>query len=124
MCLPRIYIWSVPTVELIARESLHPALSDALLEAAREVHGTPNMFRKRGEFPAPLEHDIHISPDATRYYTTGKSFLYRTFPFWVASLISRIVAVIVPLALILIPGLKLAPVYLSLARTVPHLSLV
>jgi len=98
-----------PTVELIARESLHPALSDALLEAAREVHGTPNMFRKRGEFPAPLEHDIHISPDATRYYANGKSFLYRTFPFWVASLVSRILAVIVPLALLLIPGLKLAP---------------
>jgi hypothetical protein len=98
-----------PTVELIARENLHPALSDALLEAAREVHGMPNLFRKRGEFPAPLEHDIRISPDATRYYSTGKSFLYRTFPFWVASLISRILAVIVPLALLLIPGLKLVP---------------
>ncbi|HEY8086163.1 MAG TPA: TAXI family TRAP transporter solute-binding subunit [Methylophilaceae bacterium] len=98
-----------PTVELIARENLHPALSDALLEAAREVHGTPSLFRKRGEFPAPLEHDIRISPDATRYYSTGKSFLYRTFPFWVASLISRILAVIVPLALLLIPGLKLVP---------------
>ena len=98
-----------PTVELIARERLHPALSDALLEAAREVHSTPNMFRKRGEFPAPLEHDIRISPDAARFYATGKSFLYRTFPFWVASLVSRILAAVVPLALLLIPGLKLAP---------------
>lgn len=98
-----------PTVELIARKDLHPALSDALLEAAREVHSTPNLFRKRGEFPAPLEHEFRISPDATRYYTSGKSFLYRTFPFWLASLISRILAVIVPLALLLIPGLKIAP---------------
>jgi TRAP-type uncharacterized transport system substrate-binding protein len=98
-----------PTVELIARKDLHPALSDALLEAAREVHGTPNLFRKRGEFPAPLEHEIRISPDATRYYASGKSFLYRTFPFWLASLVSRILAVIVPLALLLIPGLRIAP---------------
>ncbi|MGZ3253482.1 MAG: TAXI family TRAP transporter solute-binding subunit [Burkholderiaceae bacterium] len=98
-----------PTVELIARENLHPALSDMLLEAAREVHSTPGLFKARGEFPAPQEHEFRISPDATRYYTSGKSFLYRTFPFWMASLIARILAVIVPLALLLIPALKLAP---------------
>ncbi|MGZ3158632.1 MAG: TAXI family TRAP transporter solute-binding subunit [Burkholderiaceae bacterium] len=98
-----------PTVELIARENLHPALSDMLLEAAREAHSTPGLFKARGEFPAPQEHEFRISPDATRYYTSGKSFLYRTFPFWMASLIARILAVIVPLALLLIPALKLAP---------------
>jgi len=98
-----------PTVELIARDSLHPALSDMLLEAAREVHGTPGLFKKRGEFPVAQEHEFPISPDATRYYATGKSFLYRTFPFGIASIIARILAVIVPLGLILIPAIKLAP---------------
>jgi TRAP-type uncharacterized transport system substrate-binding protein len=98
-----------PTVELIARDDLHPALSDMLLEAAREVHSTPGLFKGRGEFPTAQEHEFRISPDATRYYTSGKSFLYRTFPFWMASLIARIVAVILPLALLLIPALKLAP---------------
>ena len=98
-----------PTVELIARSSLHPALSDLLLEAAREVHGTPGLFRKRGEFPAPQEHEFRISPDASRYYASGKSFLYRNFPFWIASLIARVLAVIVPVALLLIPALKVVP---------------
>ena len=98
-----------PTVELIARDNLHPALSDMLLEAAREVHGTPSLFRKRGEFPVPQEHEFPISSDATRYYATGKSYLYRTFPFGIASLIARVLAVIVPLALLLIPALKMAP---------------
>jgi len=98
-----------PTVELIARTSLHPALSDLLLEAAREVHGTPGIFRKRGEFPSPQEHEFRISPDAARYYASGKSFLYRTFPFWIASLITRGLAVLVPVALLLIPALKMAP---------------
>ena len=93
-----------PTVELVARDSLHPALSDLLLEAAREVHGGPGLFRKRGEFPAPLEHEFRLSPDATRYYASGKTFLYRTFPFWVASLIARTLAVLVPIVLLLIPG--------------------
>ena len=98
-----------PTVELIARSSLHPALSDLLLEAAREVHSTPGLFKKRGEFPAPLEHEFRLSSDASRYYASGKSFLYRTFPFWVASLIARSLAAIVPVALLLIPALKIAP---------------
>jgi hypothetical protein len=99
-----------PTVELIARDSLHPALSDVLLEAAREVHGTAGLFRKSGEFPRAIENEIRISPDATRYYTSGKSFLYSTFPFWLASLINRLLAVLVPLFLLLIPTMKVAPI--------------
>ena len=98
-----------PTVELVARDSLHPALSDLLLEAAREVHSGPGLFRKRGEFPAPLEHEFRLSPDATRYYASGKTFLYRTFPFWVASLIARTLAVLIPIVLLLIPGIRIAP---------------
>ena len=98
-----------PTVELIARNTLHPALSDLLLEAAREVHSGSGLFKKRGEFPAPQEHEFRISPDASRYYASGKSFLYRTFPFGIASLIARVLAVIVPVALLLIPALKMAP---------------
>lgn len=98
-----------PTVQLIARESLHPALSDLLLEAAREVHGSAGTYRKRGEYPAQHEGEFRSSPDANRYYTSGKSFLYRTFPFWLASLISRVLTVLVPLALILVPLVKIAP---------------
>ena len=98
-----------PTVELIARDSLHPALSDLLLEAAREVHGRAGLFKKSGEFPAPIEHDFAISADATRYYASGRSFLYRTFPFWIASLIERVIAIVLPMTIILVPGFKIAP---------------
>jgi TRAP-type uncharacterized transport system substrate-binding protein len=98
-----------PTVELVARNKLHPALSDILIEAAQEVHGSPGIFKKRGEFPVPQEHEFRISPDATRYYTSGKSFLYRTFPFAIASLIARLLQAIVPVALLLIPAMKAVP---------------
>jgi TRAP-type uncharacterized transport system substrate-binding protein len=40
-----------PTAELIAREELHPALSDLLIEAAQEVHGGAGLFRRAGSFP-------------------------------------------------------------------------
>jgi TRAP-type uncharacterized transport system substrate-binding protein len=100
-----------PTVELVARNGLHPALSDLLLEAAKEVHSPPGIFKNRGEFPAPQEHEFPVSPDASRYYTSGKSFLYRTFPYGIASLIARLLSVIVPIALVLIPALKAAPAF-------------
>lgn len=98
-----------PTAELIARDDLHPALSDLLIEAAREVHGKSNVLQKAGEFPAPLAHEYPISDDATRYYKSGKSFFYRTLPFWLASLVDRTMVLVLPIILLLIPGIKLVP---------------
>jgi TRAP-type uncharacterized transport system substrate-binding protein len=98
-----------PTEELVARDSLHPALSDLLIEAAREVHGKANVMQHAGEFPAPLAHDFPISDDAARYYKSGKSFLYRILPFWIASLADRLLVVVVPLIVLLVPALRLVP---------------
>ena len=98
-----------PTVELIARADLHPALSDLLLEAATEVHSKAGLTNKRGEFPSPRENEYRISPDAARFYKSGKSFLYRYLPFQLASLLNRVVVVFVPMLLILIPSVRSIP---------------
>jgi hypothetical protein len=98
-----------PTIELVAREKLHPALSDVLLEAAREVHGKASLLQRKGEFPAPIEDDFRISSEAARFYKSGKSLFYRYLPFWLASLTSRIVVVFVPLIVVLIPVLRSIP---------------
>lgn len=98
-----------PTVELVARENLHPAISDLLIEAAREIHGSATLLQHAGEFPAPLEHEFRISNDAARYYKSGKRFLYRALPFWLASLADRAFVVLVPIVVLLLPGLRLVP---------------
>jgi hypothetical protein len=98
-----------PTVELVARDSLHPALSDLLIEAAKEVHGHATLLQRAGEFPAPRTQDFPISDDAARYYKSGKSFLYRVLPFWLASLADRLIVLLVPIIVVLIPGLRLVP---------------
>ncbi|KAF1049645.1 MAG: hypothetical protein GAK41_01702 [Burkholderia gladioli] len=99
-----------PTVELIARDSLHPALSDLLIEAAREVQGRATILQRAGEFPSPVTHSsIALSDDAARYYKSGKTFLYRQLPFWVASLVDRLLVIVVPLVVVLIPGLRFVP---------------
>ena len=98
-----------PTVEIVARAALHPALSDLLIETAREVHGGATLLQRAGEFPAPLEHEFRISDDAKRFYTSGKSFFYRFLPFWMASLADRTLVFLVPILVLLIPGVKMAP---------------
>lgn len=102
-----------PTVELVARESLHPALSDLLIETAQHVHGGATLMQRAGEFPAPLEHEFRISDDARRYYKSGKGFLYHNLPFWVASLVDRVLFILLPLVFLLVPGLRLVPALYS-----------
>jgi len=98
-----------PTVELIAREHLHPALTDLLIEAAQEVHSSAGLLRRKGEFPAPIEQEIRISSEASRFYKSGKSFLYRSLPYRFASMVNRVVVVFVPMLVLLLPILRLIP---------------
>ncbi len=108
--LPARDVWLIgPSVELVARPNLNPALSDLLLEAAQQVHGGAGMLQNQDEFPAPLVHEFQISPDASRYYKTGKKLLYRWMPFWLASLSNRMLVAFVPIVLVLIPGLRMIP---------------
>jgi TRAP-type uncharacterized transport system substrate-binding protein len=99
-----------PTVELLAHSNLHPALCDLLIEAAFEVHGHASLLQSAGQFPTPSANSYPISDEAARYYKTGnKSFAYRYLPFWLASLLNRTLFVLVPVAVVVIPGLRFLP---------------
>ncbi|MEW6345886.1 MAG: TAXI family TRAP transporter solute-binding subunit [Pseudomonadota bacterium] len=98
-----------PTVELVARTNLHPAISDLLIEAAQEIHGMPGLLQHAGQFPSPVAREYPISDDAQRYYKTGKSFLYRNLPFWLASIGDRTLVLLLPVAVLLFPALRLVP---------------
>ena len=100
-----------PMVEIIAKKDLHPAISDLILEAATQIHNHPGTYQKRGDFPNLIEHSIPISADATRFHQSGKSWVYRIFPFWLASLLSRIAVVFIPAFVVLIPILKSIPAF-------------
>jgi hypothetical protein len=97
------------TAELVAREGLHPALSDLLIEAAQQIHGGSGLIERPGEFPAPRETDIALSDDAQRYYRSGKTFLNRYLPFWAATLVQRALVFLLPIIAVLIPMFKLVP---------------
>jgi len=108
-----------PTVELVARSSLHPALCDLLIEAATQVHGRASLQQTAGQFPNPSIHTFPLSDEAARYYKSGdRSFIYRYLPFWLASILSRLLIVIVPLFVVIVPSLRYVPLlyrWLSIA---------
>ena len=100
-----------PTVGLVARKGLNSAVSDLLLGVAQKVHERSSLLQKRGEFPAPIGSGFPISEDALRFYKSGKGILYRNIrPFWVASLLNRVLVAIVPIVLLLIPAIRLLPI--------------
>ena len=97
------------TAQLVARPNLHPALVDLLLRAAEEVHEAGGEYEKIGEFPAPKYLDFDLSEDAERFYESGPSFLQRYLPFWVATFLSRMAVMVLPLLMLLFPLFKLMP---------------
>lgn len=99
-----------PAVELIAHSDLHPALCDLLIQAAQQVHGRPTRLQHAREFPNTYTYTFPLDSEAASYYKSGGgSVAYRYLPFRLASLVTRIAAVLVPIIVILIPGLRYLP---------------
>lgn len=96
------------TANLVVREDIHPALISLFMLAASEVHGAAGIFQQAREFPAPKDATIEISKDAEHYYKSGPPFLQRYLPFWAATLVDRILVMILPF-LALIPILRAIP---------------
>jgi TRAP transporter TAXI family solute receptor len=98
-----------PTANLVARDSLHPALAYLLMRAATEIHRAAGVLDHEGEFPAPRDVGFPLSEEARRYYKSGTPFLQRYLPFWAANLVDRLWVMLVPAVAVLVPLVKLVP---------------
>jgi TRAP transporter TAXI family solute receptor len=98
-----------PTTNLIVRSTLHPALVYLLLEAAVEIHSGAGWVNTAGEFPALKTQDFPISDQAQRYFKSGGSVLYDYLPFWAATFLDRMMLLLIPLAVVLIPMIGIMP---------------
>jgi hypothetical protein len=58
---------------------------------------------KAGEFPAPEALEIPLSGDARHYYKSGRPFLQRYLPFWLAALAEQAVILMIPVLGLLYP---------------------
>jgi TRAP-type uncharacterized transport system substrate-binding protein len=98
-----------PTANLIARNTLHPALAYLMMRAATAIHGGSGLLNPAGAFPAALDADFPLSVEAKRYYKSGPPFLQRYLPFWAANLVERLWVIVVPAIAILVPLVKAVP---------------
>jgi TRAP-type uncharacterized transport system substrate-binding protein len=97
------------TVNLIVHKSLHPALAYLLLKASVEIFSGADWIHKAGEFPSLKTQDFPISEQAQRFYKSGGSVLYNSLPFWAAAFIDRMLVILIPLGVILIPMIGILP---------------
>jgi TRAP-type uncharacterized transport system substrate-binding protein len=91
---------------LIVRANLNPAIQYMLLETASLVHNRAGVLQKANEFPAAEALEIPLSSDARSYFKSGKPFLQRYLPFWLAALVEQIGFLAVPVLGLLYPLLK------------------
>lgn len=94
---------------LLVRRDLHPALQYLLLEAASEIHGGRDVFYPTGRFPAPGTIDLPLSDQARTYYKSGRPFVYRYLPFWLAGLAERMLILLIPLFAVVLPLVSVLP---------------
>jgi len=100
---PRDVTLLATRTSLVAGADLHPALQYLLLEVAAQVHSGAEVFQKPGEFPAPESIDLPLSSHALHYYKSGRPFLQRYMPFWLAVMGEQLLVLSIPIAGILYP---------------------
>ncbi|MCH9766155.1 MAG: hypothetical protein K0U34_09210, partial [Alphaproteobacteria bacterium] len=94
---------------LIAKEDIHPAIVGLLVNAAKRIHRQGDLFQKVGEFPKRDDPEFPVSDAAEIAYNSGVPLLQRFLPFWLAIFIERMIVLIVPIATILLPLMKIGP---------------
>ena len=97
---------------LVARDGLHPALVNLLVDAAREIHSGQGVFEAAGEFPNTEPVDLRVSPVAANHRQFGARALYRWLPFWVAAFVERAIILLLPLLVVLVPMFNYLPQFL------------
>ena len=80
-----------------------------MLQAATEIHGGGGLFEQPRAFPSPRYLIFPISEDADRFFKSGPTFLRRTLPFWAATLVDRLLVMLLPLIAIIIPLMRIMP---------------
>lgn len=97
------------TATLLVRDDLHPALAFLLLKAATQVHESPGILERRGEFPVNKDDSFSVSDDAVQYYKKGGPFWQRYLPYWLAAWVDRFFLLVIPVLALIIPMIKLIP---------------
>jgi uncharacterized protein len=104
-----------PTATLVAHSDINPASVSLLLGTTYDILRNYSRLQKPGEFPSSKGLDFPIDLDAEIFLKDGPSFFYRHLPFWGAVWLERVIKILIPLLIILLPIFTYLPVILNLS---------
>src|SRR5262249_31222351 len=87
----------------------HAALQYLLLTAAVQIHSGAGIFQHAAQFPAAEGIDLALSDQAQQFYKSGRPFLQNILPFWMASLLARLLVLLIPIVGVLYPMVRFLP---------------
>lgn len=99
------------TANLAVHADLHPSLAFLLMDVAAEVHAAPSIAQSLREFPSQVALTLAQSEESKRYFASGRPFLQRYLPFWLANWVERILTSFVPVLLVALPLIKAVPAF-------------
>ncbi len=94
---------------IAVRDSTHSAIIELLVRAAQEVNGGTTLLSDSGTFPSADRSELRVNRDARYFLKNPPDFLRRTLPFWLASMVDRLIVLVVPLLFVLIPMIRMMP---------------
>jgi TRAP-type uncharacterized transport system substrate-binding protein len=94
---------------LVARDGLHPALVNRLIHAVVEVHAGRGIIPADASYPAATDLDVEAIGYAEQLLKDGFSPLEAFLPYWIVAQFNRVLLVVVPATLLLLPLLRLLP---------------
>jgi TRAP transporter TAXI family solute receptor len=103
------------TATLVARENINPATVSLLLGSSYDILRNYSRLQKPGQFPSNQGLDFPMDLDAEIFLRDGPSFLYRHLPFWGAVWMERIIKILIPLLIILLPIFTYLPTILNIS---------
>src|SRR5262249_19464400 len=76
---------------------------------ATQIHSGASMFHGAGRFPAAEGIELPLSSEAVQFYKSGQPFLQNNLPFWMASLVGRLLVLLIPIVAVLYPLMRFVP---------------
>lgn len=108
--LPRRDVHLLAThAAIVVRDDTHPSVVQLLVRAAESVHRPGDLLSEPDAFPSDRGTELPVSEEARFFLHNRPNFLQRNLPFWAASLINRLVILVIPLLVVLIPLVRIAP---------------
>jgi len=102
---------------LVARADLHPALVNRLVHAVLTVHGGASIIPADRQYPSSLDLGVEADSYAEELLGSGFSPLERVLPYWIVAQLYRVLLVLLPALLLLLPLMRVLPaLYQSMLR--------